>query len=183
LLNKDVEDGIVESGVGGMAVRFPTTIREVELDRAAKWVAAVNSNGGVAKIGTSFAIPSAELDDLDLVAGDRSEAPTEIAGEPARLELELAGSAEVRKEGAFVNAGGITKLGVSSGEQHLGGGSKAGGIDHALREQKAPNPKLQPPEKFQTSSSKRKRRLAVWRLGAWCLVLLWSLELGIWSFS
>src|SRR5436190_6700639 len=43
---------------------------------------------------------------------------------------------------------------------------------------KAPSSKLQAPEKFQTGKLQEQRR---W-FGYWCLVLLWSLELGIWNF-
>jgi outer membrane lipoprotein-sorting protein len=46
---------------------------------------------------------------------------------------------------------------------------------------KAPNPKFQAPMKLQNSSSKRSRRAI--RFGAWCLLFLWSLELGAWSFN
>ena len=43
---------------------------------------------------------------------------------------------------------------------------------------KAPNTKLQAPEKLQTSSSK----LAGDRFGIWDLEFLWSLVFGFWSF-
>jgi hypothetical protein len=40
---------------------------------------------------------------------------------------------------------------------------------------------IQAPEKFQISSSNGNVRLSV-MIGVWCLMFLWSLELGIWNF-
>ena len=85
LLDEDVKNSVVERRVRGMAVRFPTPIREIELDRATNWIAAVEANRCIGKIGTGFAVPGAELDDLDFVSSDGSKAATEIAGEPTRL--------------------------------------------------------------------------------------------------
>jgi hypothetical protein len=42
----------------------------------------------------------------------------------------------------------------------------------------APNSKLQTPEKLQAPST----NCRMYQFGAWLLVLLWMLELGIWSF-
>src|ERR1039458_4058283 len=44
---------------------------------------------------------------------------------------------------------------------------------------KRPNSKLQAPEKFQATSSNFSAR----RFGHWCLVFLWSLELGAWNLD
>ena len=90
LLDEDMNDRVVKRGVGGMAVRLPISIREIELDRTADWFAAVDPDGGVRKIWTGFAVPGAELNDLDFVPGDGSEAASEIAGEPARLKFQFA---------------------------------------------------------------------------------------------
>jgi len=46
---------------------------------------------------------------------------------------------------------------------------------------KAPNPNIQAPEKLQHPSPQR--RFHVSSSGVWCLVFLWSLVLGTWSFS
>jgi hypothetical protein len=48
-----------------------------------------------------------------------------------------------------------------------------------MNDMKAPSPKLQHPEKLQTSNFKFVRP----RFGAWSLVFLWSLVLGSWSFA
>ena len=78
-----MKDGVVERGIGGMAVRFPTAIGQVELDRAANWFAAIDPDDGVGKIGAGFAVPGAELDDLDFVAGDRNFLPKSPANQRA----------------------------------------------------------------------------------------------------
>jgi hypothetical protein len=44
---------------------------------------------------------------------------------------------------------------------------------------KAPSTKLQHPENFQAPNINK----AASQFGAWSLVLLWSLEVGAWSFS
>ena len=80
-----MEDRIVEGRVSGMSVRLPTAIGEIEFDRAPERIAAVDANGGIGKIGSGFAVPGAELDDLDFVAAHGRETSPEIAGEPARL--------------------------------------------------------------------------------------------------
>src|SRR3954466_11569336 len=98
-----MKDDAVERRVGGMAVAFPTAIGQVELDGAADRIAAVDSNRGVGKIRAGFAVPGAELDDVDLIAGDGSKAPPEITREPAGLELEFARSAQRGEEGALVD--------------------------------------------------------------------------------
>jgi hypothetical protein len=45
---------------------------------------------------------------------------------------------------------------------------------------KAPNSKLQAPEKHQISSTKQTVQGAI---GGWRLEFLWSLDVGAWSFS
>ncbi len=50
-----------------MTVYFPAVIAHIKLDAAANRIAAIDSNRSVAKIGPSFAIPGAKLDDVDLV--------------------------------------------------------------------------------------------------------------------
>ena len=164
-----------------MAVRFPTPIREIELDRAADGLAAVDANRGIGKIGTGFAVPSAELDDLDLIAGDGSEAAAEITGEPARLEFEFARGAERGEKRAFVDAGGITKRRITAGEVHWGEGGSVGD-SWRVDEKKS----LEGRPKHQTSSSKHQRNskhqstksdVAGLIIGAWSFSGAWDLEL------
>src|ERR1017187_3136235 len=64
--------------------------------------------------------------------------------------------------------------------QPLAGAKKSGVIVGHEREMKAPNSKLQHPEKLQASSSKK---FARGRFEVWSLKFLWSLEVGAWSFS
>jgi hypothetical protein len=87
LLHEDVQDGVVEGRVGGMPVRFPTAIGQVEFNSPAERLAIVDLDNGVGKVGTSFAVPGAELNDFDLISGDRSKVPAEIAREPAGLQF------------------------------------------------------------------------------------------------
>lgn len=120
LLHEDMQDGVIKRGVGGMAVRFPAAIGEIEFNGAANWVAVVDPDDGIGKIGARLAVPGAELDDLDLFSGHGNKAPAEIAGKPARLQFQLAQRALGGKERAFMDARGITKLGVTAGQLHSG---------------------------------------------------------------
>jgi hypothetical protein len=70
-----------------VGVRFPVAIDEINFDTVPYRLTAVYANRGIAKIGSSFAIPGAELDDIDLIAGSRDKMFPEIPGEPARLHL------------------------------------------------------------------------------------------------
>src|ERR1051326_2165869 len=106
LFDEDMEDRVVEGRVRGMPVCFPAAICKIEFDSAANWVAAVDANGGVGKIGTRLAIPNAELDDLDFVAGDGSKATAEITGEPACLKFQLARRPQDRHDAASAAGGG-----------------------------------------------------------------------------
>ena len=64
---------------------FPTAIANVDLDAAANWIAAIYPNRRVTKVGSGFAIPGAELDDVDFLSGIGDKMFAEISGEPARL--------------------------------------------------------------------------------------------------
>ena len=125
-MNEDVQDRVIESGVGGVAVRFPAAIREVEFDRAADRIAGIESDDGVGEIRSGRAIPGAKLDDLNVVAGDGMELSAEVAGKPARLQFQFAGGALRRKERAFMDARGIAQLGITVGKQHGGRGIVGG---------------------------------------------------------
>jgi hypothetical protein len=48
---------------------------------------------------------------------------------------------------------------------------------------KASSTKLQAPEKLQIPSSQNTNSAVYLLFGVWCLVLLWSLLLGAWSFG
>ena len=122
LMNEDVQDRVVEGRVRGVSVRFPAAIGQVELNGAADRIARVKPDDSVGEIRTGGAIPSAKLNDLNVIAGDGTESSAEVAGKPAGLQFQFAGSALRRKERAFVDARGIAQLGITIGKQHGGGG-------------------------------------------------------------
>ena len=116
LMNEDVQDRVVEGGVGGVAVCFPAAIRQVELDRAADRIAAIEPDDGVGEIRAGGAIPGAELDDLDVIAGDGTESPAEVAGKPARLQFQFARRA-LRQERARVRGHARNRAARHNGRQ------------------------------------------------------------------
>ena len=94
---------------------FPTAINHIELDAAADWLAAVYPNRGIAKIGSGFTIPNAELNDLDLVASGCDKMFAEISGEPTRLQLQLAGNSLRPEEGPLADPRRLVQLSISIG--------------------------------------------------------------------
>jgi len=76
-------------------------------------LAAVYANSSVTKIGPGFAVPGAELDDVDLVTGRADKIFSKIAGKPARLQLEFVRCAQRKKKRAFVDTSGDKKFGVA----------------------------------------------------------------------
>ena len=117
--HENVQHRFVEGGIGGVAVRLPILVGEIELDAAAQNFSAIDPDCGVGKIGAGFAIPGAELHDLDLFARRAGERPPEIAREPARLQLQLGEIARLRKERALANFRRGEKLCVTLGTGHL----------------------------------------------------------------
>ena len=115
-----MEDRIVKSRVGGMPVRFPTAIGQIELDRSANRFSIVQPNDCIAEIRSGLAIPGAELNDLNVVAGHGTKISAEIAGKPARLQFQFARGSAGREESALMNTRGISELGITAGQLHLG---------------------------------------------------------------
>jgi hypothetical protein len=70
-------------------MRFPTAIKQVDLDAAANRLAPIYPNCSITKIRTSLTVPSAELDNLDFVSGRTNKTFAKISGKPARLQLQL----------------------------------------------------------------------------------------------
>ena len=103
-VDENVKDCFVECGIRGMAMQLPIAVDQIDFDATATRFVAVDLNHRIGKIGTGFAIPSSELDDVDLFAGGADEISAELAGEPARLELELVRDAEWKKKRPFLNA-------------------------------------------------------------------------------
>jgi hypothetical protein len=89
-----------------MTVRLPISIGEIELDAATYRFASVYANRGVAKIWSRFAVPNAELHDVDLLPGRSEKMFAEISRKPARLQLQLARDALRRKQRPLLHARG-----------------------------------------------------------------------------
>ena len=83
-LYKHVKDGRFEGWIGCVTVCFPAAIQQIDLDAPPNRLAAIYPNCSIPKVGTRFAVPSPELDDIDLVSGSANKMPAEIASKPAR---------------------------------------------------------------------------------------------------
>jgi hypothetical protein len=64
---------------------FPTAIAHIQLDPAPNRLTAVYPDRSIAKIGSGFAVPRTELDDVDFVTSSADKVFAEISGEPACL--------------------------------------------------------------------------------------------------
>ena len=73
-----------------MPVQLPVPINQIDLDCTADDRPIFNSDGCILKIGSGFAIPEAELNDLGFFACGRLKFSTKLTGKPARLKFELA---------------------------------------------------------------------------------------------
>ena len=104
LIDENVEHRFFERGIGRMTVRFPIAIDQIDLDATRQRLAAVDLNRGIAKIRPGFAVPGAELDDVDLVAGRGNKVTSEISRKPARLQLELVWNSRRDKQRALPHA-------------------------------------------------------------------------------
>ena len=65
--------GLIEGRIGRVSVGFPVLVDQIELDVATLDFAAIDPDGGVGKIGAGFAIPDAELYDLNLLTRHAGE--------------------------------------------------------------------------------------------------------------
>jgi hypothetical protein len=85
-----VEDGLVVSWVGVVAVRMPVVGAQMDLDRADDDLRLVGkADGRPDKVGSSAMIPKARLDDLDGAAVVRQERGTVKLFKPKGLDREL----------------------------------------------------------------------------------------------
>src|SRR5882724_2121659 len=66
--------------------------------------------------------------------------------------------------------------------EKFGGNEVGGPYPDSGKPSEAPSTKLQAPRKHQAPSTKQQVAIAIRTFGAWNLELLWSLELGAWSF-
>jgi hypothetical protein len=101
-----------------MTVRLPISIGEIELDTATYRFASVHANRGLAKIWSRFAIPNAELHDIDLFPGKSDKPFAEISREPARLEFQLAQDSLRRKQRTLAHTRGGKYVDVFLEQRH-----------------------------------------------------------------
>src|SRR5437879_6796049 len=111
-VDEDMQHGVFEGGIGGVTVRLPISLGEIELDVAANWFAPVQADGRVAEIRSRFAIPNAKLDDVDLVSVGRGKLFSKISGKPARLQSEFARNSLRRKQRPLTHTRGHAHLRV-----------------------------------------------------------------------
>jgi len=60
----DVEDGVCEGGVGGVAVGFPILCVVIELDVTSDGLS-VELDGAIGEVGSGSSVPVAEVDEFD----------------------------------------------------------------------------------------------------------------------
>src|SRR5437879_102252 len=109
---ENMQHSVFEGWIGGVTVRLPISIGEIELDVATNWFAPVQADSRVAEIRSRFAIPNAKLDDVDLVSVGRDKLFSKISGKPARLQFELARNSLRRKQRPLTHARGHAHLRV-----------------------------------------------------------------------
>jgi len=83
---------------------FPAAIEQIDLYATANWLAAIYPNCSITKVRASFAVPDAELDDLDFVSGSADKLFAEISGKPARLQLQLGWNSRRNEQRALTDA-------------------------------------------------------------------------------
>ena len=111
---------VFESGVGGMTMCFPVAVRQIEFNASANRFASIETNGRVAEIRSGLTVPHPELHNVDLVAAGADELVTEIAREPARLQLQFARNFFRREECALAHARHLAHFGIAISDVHGG---------------------------------------------------------------
>src|SRR5256885_2769348 len=96
-----------------MAVRFPASIDQIDLDAAATGFSAIYTNGGVFEIRPRLAVPGSELNNVDRLAAGADKTPAELAGKPACLELEFVRRPQRKKKRALMHAGSVEDCSVA----------------------------------------------------------------------
>jgi len=109
-----MEHRILERGIGRVTVPLPIAIGQIELDAAADWLARIDGNRRVTKIGPGFAVPRAELDNVDLVSGRVDELFSKITSKPTGLKFQFARHPQREKEGTLADPRGPAHLGITS---------------------------------------------------------------------
>jgi hypothetical protein len=98
-----MQHSLVKSWIGRVTVRFPAAIQKIDFDGPANWIATIDSNGSATKVRSGFAIPRAELDDLDLISTGAGKMFAEISRKPACLQLQLRWNSRRDKQRPFTN--------------------------------------------------------------------------------
>src|SRR6266403_3167674 len=96
---------------------FPTAVKQIDLEAAASRLAAIYPNCSIAKIRTSFTVPSAELDNIDFVSRCADKMFAEISGKPARLQLQLGWDSLCGKQSQLADARSVAQLCVAIREE------------------------------------------------------------------
>jgi hypothetical protein len=109
-VNEYVQDRVLERSIDRVAMRFPAPIGQIEFNAPANDLFSIYANRGPLKIGTRLAVPCAELDNLDRLATDTSKAAAEVAGKPARLQLQFVRVSRSRKKGALPDAAPLSQF-------------------------------------------------------------------------
>src|SRR5438105_4133538 len=112
-LDKHVKDGRFKGWIDCVAMCFPAAIQQIDLDASVNWLAGVDANRSVAKIGAGFTVPNTELNDLDFIAIRADELFAEIARKPTRLEFELRRNSRRHEQRALVNPPSFTDFCVA----------------------------------------------------------------------
>src|SRR5258705_5463200 len=115
--DKHVQHSLVNRRIGRVTVRFPAAIQKIDLDAPANWITAVASNRSITKVRSGFAVPCAELDDVDFISSGADEMFAEISSKPAGLQLQLRWNLRRDKQRPFTNTIDIAQLCVTIGEQ------------------------------------------------------------------
>jgi len=84
----NVEDGVGECGIGGVAVVFPVGGCGVDLDVSDE-VSSFDFDGAVCEVRALAMVPFAELADCDVASVSESEVSSEGTGEPKGLEFQF----------------------------------------------------------------------------------------------
>jgi hypothetical protein len=102
-----MQHSLIKSWIGRMTVRFPTAIQKVDLDGTADGITSIDSNRSITKVRSGFAVPCAELDDIDFIASCADEVFSEISGKPASLQLQFRWDSRREEKRTLTNAIGI----------------------------------------------------------------------------
>ncbi len=96
-------------------MQFPIAIDQIDFDAAQNRLTSVDADRRIGEIWACLAIPTPELNDVDVVASRGNETAAEITGEPAGLKFELAWRAQRKKQCAFTNAAAGEHLAITIG--------------------------------------------------------------------